>query len=215
MNIPLFRAGGSSPNGIFAGSLSIMQGNRLKSTQEKEQRQQKAAGQIEFWEQQKANLKNMEGDTLEEIARKLEMFHNYDDEIAAAKAAYNNEQMFHILDEAREQGEKIAEAVEKTEPKTPEERKEELVEEALGTDEDEGVLSEVMDEMLEEVTEIAEEVSENAKTLTQEMQEEFTEKMAENAEATAALTETRQIIPEQEAAGMKAELRCKRFDMRI
>ena len=40
MNIPLFRAGGSSPNGIFAGSLSIMQGNRLKSTQEKEQRQQ-------------------------------------------------------------------------------------------------------------------------------------------------------------------------------
>lgn len=48
MNIPLFRAAGSSPNGIFAGNSSIMQGNRLKSTQEKEQRQQKTAGQIEF-----------------------------------------------------------------------------------------------------------------------------------------------------------------------
>ncbi|MDE6202706.1 MAG: hypothetical protein K2G19_04445 [Lachnospiraceae bacterium] len=193
----------------------MMQGNRLKSTQEKEQRQQKTAGQIEFWEQQKANLKNIESDTLEEIARKLEMFHNYDDEIAAAKAAYNNEQMFHILDEAREQGEKIAEAVEKTEPKTPEERKEELVEEALGTDEEKGVLSEVMDEMLEEVTEIVEEIGENAETLTQEMQEEFTGKMAENAEEMAALTERGQALSEQELAGIKAEMIYKRFDIRI
>ena len=215
MNIPLFRAAGSSPNGIFAGNSSMMQGNRLKSTQEKEQRQQKTAGQIEFWKQQKANLKNMESETLEEIVRKLEMFHNYDDEIAAAKAAYNNEQMFHILDEAREQGEKIAEAVEKTEPKTPEERKEDLVEEALGTDDEKGVLSEVMDEMLEEVTEIVEEVSENAKTLTQETQEEFTEKMAENAQEMTALTESRQTALEQESAEIKAEMIYKRFDMRI
>ncbi len=214
MNIPLFGTGSSS-NGIFAGNLSMMQGNRLKSTQEKEQRQQKTAGQIEFWEQQKANLKNIESDTLEEIARKLEMFHNYDDEIAAAKAAYNNEQMFHILDEAREQGEKIAEAVEKTEPKTPEERKEELVEEALGTDEEKGVLSEVMDEILEEVTEIVEEIGENAETLTQEMQEEFTDKMAENAEEMAALTERGQALSEQELAGIKAEMIYKRFDIRI
>lgn len=215
MNIPLFRAGGSSPSGIFAGNLPMMQGSRLKSTQEKEQRQQKAAGQIEFWKQQKANLKNMEGETLEEIARKLEMFHNYDDEIAAAKAAYNNEQMFHTLDEAREQGEKIAEAVEKTEPKTSEERKEKFVEEALGIDEEKGVLSEVMDEMLEEVTEILEEISENTETLTQEMQKKFTDKMAENAQEMAALTESQQAASQQEMAEMKAELIYKRFDMRI
>ena len=42
---------------------------------------------------------------MEEIAEKLDMLKSYDDQIAGIKAAYNNEQMFHILDEAREMGE--------------------------------------------------------------------------------------------------------------
>ena len=48
---------------------------------------QKAAGQIGYWEQRKAGLKNMECGSLEEIAGKLDMLHTYEDEIAAAKAS--------------------------------------------------------------------------------------------------------------------------------
>ena len=44
----------------------------------------------------------------------------------------NNSQMFHVMDEAEEHGEKIAEAAERNKPKTEEERKEEMVDEALG-----------------------------------------------------------------------------------
>ena len=39
---------------------------------------------------------------------------------AAAKAEYNNSQMFHLMDEAKERGEEIAKAIEKSEPKTAE-----------------------------------------------------------------------------------------------
>ena len=134
----------------------MLHNSTLKSAQDKAERQQKATNEIAFWENQKENLKNRECDTLEEIAQKLKAFHSYEDEIAAVKSAYNNEQMGHILDEAQEQGEKNAEAAKKQEPKTPEERREEMAEEALGTEDEESVF----DEMLDAVTEAAEETLE-------------------------------------------------------
>ena len=87
--------------------------NMLKSTQEKLQRQQERDNKVAFFEAQKENLKNRKADTLEEISEKLEMFHNYENEIAAANQEYNNSQMFHVMDEAEEHGEKIAEAAER------------------------------------------------------------------------------------------------------
>ena len=95
--------------------------NMLKSTQEKLQRQQERDNKVAFFEAQKENLKNRKADSLEEISEKLEMFHNYEDEIAAANQEYNNSQMFHVMDEAEEHGEKIAEAAERNKPKTEEE----------------------------------------------------------------------------------------------
>ena len=59
----------------------------LKSTREKIQRQEERDGKIAFFETQKQNLKNQKADTIEEIAKKLEKFHTYEDEIAAAKQA--------------------------------------------------------------------------------------------------------------------------------
>lgn len=166
----------------------------LQSTQNKLERQQETQNQVEFYEQQKENLKNVTCETVEEIAEKLKHLHAYNEQIAAVKAAYNNEQMFHILDESTERGEKIAEAAEKMEPKTPEERREELVEEALGIEKPDGALGEVMDEMeevVEEMTEhIAEEmietldeaVSEQADVETAEsLNETITERMSEEA----------------------------------
>ena len=130
----------------------------LKSTQDKMERQQKAQSQIDFFENQKENLKNMQCESIEDIARKLEMFHSYEDQIAAVKKQYNNEQMFHTMDEARERGEQIAELAEDYAPKTEEERKEEMVAEALGIEE-KGELTESMeavqeltDDMMEELT---------------------------------------------------------------
>ena len=141
----------------------------LKSTQEKQERQQKAQSQIEFFENQKENLKNMQCDSIEDIARKLEMFHSYEDQIAAVKKQYNNEQMFHTMDEARERGEKIAELVEDYAPKTEEERKEEMVEEALGIEE-KGGLTEGMEEVQEITEEMVEELAtENAELLDEAM----------------------------------------------
>ncbi len=97
-------------------------GGMLKSTQDRLERQEETQRQVEFFEKQKENLKNVACGSVEEIAEKLKSFHSYEDQIATVKAAYNQEQMFHILDESTERGEKIAEAVEKMEPKTPEER---------------------------------------------------------------------------------------------
>ncbi|CBL13208.1 hypothetical protein RO1_27850 [Roseburia intestinalis XB6B4] len=139
----------------------------LKSTQEKLQRQQERDNKVAFFEAQKENLKNRKADSLEEISEKLEMFHNYEDEIAAANQEYNNSQMFHVMDEAEEYGEKIAEAAERNKPKTEEERKEEMVDEALGTEENKGMMSEIMDELSE---------------TTEEMTEQMTEKTVENME---------------------------------
>ncbi len=128
----------------------------LKSTQQRMERQEARDRQVTFFENQKENLKNVKCETVEEIARKLELFHSYEDQIKAAKAAYNNEQMWHMMDESREIGEKIAEAVEKSEPKTAEERKEELVEEITGAES--GGIMEELDEVMEEALELQEEL---------------------------------------------------------
>lgn len=163
MNI---NAGGISNS--FFGATSLLSHRGLKSVEEKMERQAKRDNQVAFFEQQKENLKKMECNTIEEIARKLDMFHSYEDQIAAAKAAYNSEQMWHILDEAREVGEKIAEAAKKAEPKTPEERIEEIVEEAMGTDESDGLLEEVMEDAAQMQEEIEEEMQEDLQGELQE-----------------------------------------------
>lgn len=156
------------------GILSFVQMNSgMKSTQEKAQRQQKCDSQVEFFEKQKANLKNVKCSSLEDIARKLEMFHSYEDQIAAAKKQFNNSQMMHILDEAKEIGEKIAEEAEKTAPKTEEERREDRIEEAAGSDEEsKGMLTEIMDE----ITEVMEELDEE---LEEELEEELKDGLGE------------------------------------
>ena len=149
----------------------------LKSTQDRLERQEETKKQIDFFEKQKENLKNVTAGSVEEIAEKLKMFQSYEDQIASIKAAYNHEQMFHILDESTERGEKIAEAVDEMAPKTPEERLEEMVEEALGI-EDGGELEEIMDEIEELAEELTEEV-------TEEVTEELEEALPENAELSA------------------------------
>ena len=135
--------------------------NMLKSTKEKMERQSERDSKVAFFEAQKENLKNMKTETVEDIAKKLEMFHTYEDEIAAAKQEYNSSQMFHIMDEAEEEAEK-------NKPKTEEERKEEAVDEALGTDDDKGMLAENMEKLSE---------------ITDQMTEEMTGDLTENIEA--------------------------------
>ena len=166
----------------------------LKSTQDKLERQQKAQSQIEFFENQKDNLKNMQCDSIEDIARKLEMFHSYEDQIAAVKKQDTSEQMFHTMDEARERGEKIAELAEDYAPKTEEERKEEMVEEALGIEE-KGGLTESMEEVQEITEEMVEELAtENAELLDEAMTAE-SEVLAETA-----------VLPPEEAKYKKIDI---------
>ena len=63
-------------------------GNRgMKSVQDRMERQAKRDNQIAFLEQRKSHLKDMKTDSIEDISRKLEMLHDYDDQIAAAKKA--------------------------------------------------------------------------------------------------------------------------------
>lgn len=142
--------------------------NMLKSTKEKMERQSERDSKVAFFEAQKENLKNMKTETVEDIAKKLEMFHTYEDEIVAAKQEYNSSQMFHIMDEAEEEAEKRAKEAEKNKPKTEEERKEEAVDEALGTDDDKGMLAENMEKLSE---------------ITDQMTEEMTGDLTENIEA--------------------------------
>ena len=168
----------------------------LKSTQDKLERQQKAQSQIDFFENQKENLKNIQCESIEDIARKLEMFHSYEDQIAAVKKQYNNEQMFHTMDEARERGEQIAELAEDYAPKTEEERKEEMVEEALGIEEKGGLA-----ESMEAVQEITEEMVEELAT---ENMEVLDDTMAAESEV---LTETG-VLPLE-------EIKYKRIDILI
>ena len=163
---------------LYMGKLSLLSGMGLKSEQEKMQRRQKTDEEISFWEGRKESLKNMKCNGIEDIAKKLDMFHNYEEEIAAAKAAYNREQMFHVLDEAEEIGKKIADAVEKTEPKTPEERKEDMEEEALGTEDSGGMLEEILDEASQTLEELQDAIPE---TMDEALAEE-TQKLEEPAE---------------------------------
>ena len=169
----------------------------LKSTQDRLERQEQTQKQVGFFEKQKENLKNVTCGSMEEIAEKLKMFQSYEDQIAAVKTAYNQEQMFHILDESTEKGEKIAEAVDKMEPKTPEERLEELVEEALGT-EDGGELEEIMEE-LEEVVE----------KVTEEVTEELEEALPENAELTENVEQAGNAEMSAQEAAVAAEAAAK------
>lgn len=166
-------------------------GRGLKSTEEKQERQQKAQSQIDFFEAQKANLKNMKCETLEEIGRKLELFNNYDAQIMAVKQQYNQEQMMHTMDEARELGEKIAKAAEKLEAKTPEERKREQLEEALGIEDEGGMLSDMLEESLDKVILLEEE-------LAQEVSEEELENMEsmENAEMLPEIVQQEELTEE-------------------
>jgi len=152
-------------------SINLFNNNGLKSTQERLDRQAKRDNQIAFFEQQKENLKNMKADSIEDISRKLDLLHGYDDQITAAKAEYNNSQMFHVLDEARERAEKIAEEAEKYAPKTPEERLEDMIEEATGVDKDAGMLAEAMDELEEIAEEMAEESVEELGEIPEELEE--------------------------------------------
>ena len=161
--------------------INLTLSNMLNSTKERLERQEKRDNQIAFFEQQKVNLKEMKAGTIDEISRKLDLLHGYDAEILMAKTEYNHDQMFHIMDEAIERGEKIAEEAEKYAPKTPEERKEEIIEEATGIEKDEGLMSEIMDDLTEAVEEVSEtemkemdsltSSEETVKTVAEEMEE--------------------------------------------
>lgn len=144
----------------------------LKSTKDRMERQAKRDNQVAFFEKQKENLKNMKTDSIEDISRKLDLLHNYDEQIAAAKKVYNNSQVFHLLDEARELGEKIAKEAEKNAPKTAKERKEDMIEEATGVEKNEGMLGDMLEELEEVAEEVTEEMTEELKEMTDEMMSE-------------------------------------------
>ena len=170
-------------------SINLFSNNGLKSTQDRLERQAKRDNQIAFFEQQKENLKNMKSDSIEDISRKLDLLHGYDDQIAAAKEEYNNSQLFHVLDEARERAEKIAEEAEKYAPKTPEERLEDMIEEATGVDKDAGMLAEAMDELEEIAETMAEETVEELDEMSEELEEvENTDKTQAEMEAASKVS---------------------------
>lgn len=178
-------------------------GNMLKSTREKMQRQAERDGKIDFFEKQKENLKNQEAQTVEEIAEKLDKFHTYEDEIAAAKQEYNSSQMFHVLDEAEERAEKMAKAAEKNKPKTEEERKDDALDEALGTDENKGVLSEIMDKLSETTDQLDEkqlsEITDQSKEKLSEITYQSGEQLSEIADPSAEkLPEATQQLDEKQ-----------------
>ena len=153
---------------------NLLNGPMLKSTQDRIERQSQRDGKIAFFEKQKENLKDMTADTLEEISRKLSLLQGYNDQIAAAKAEYNHSQVFHVLDEAREMAEKIAEEAEKYASKTPEERIEDIIEEATSVEKDEGMLDEMLEEIndsLEEIEDNFEELDEMAETMEAQVEE--------------------------------------------
>lgn len=209
MNIQL-----KGSNNLFMANSSIFYNNGLKSTQQKMQRQAESDNQISFLENQKSNLKNMECESLEEISRKLDMLHSYEDQIAEVKKEYNNSQMFHAMDEARELGEKIAKEAEKYTPKTEEERKEEMVEEALGIDEEKGELTESMEELSQLAEEMTEEITEEiTKEATEiDMQEELSQENPESEDILSDVVSKNALTQEQ----LKAQsVKYKRIDILI
>lgn len=214
------KAGGS----LFVGNNSLFQNRGLKSTQERMKKQEERDNKIAYLENQKSSLKNMECDSLEEISRKLEMFHSYENQIEAAKEEYNQSQMMHVMDEARERGEQIAKAAEKNEPKTPEERREELAEEALGTDENKSELSESMEELAEFTEDTVEETAKLTEDTIDEMKD-LPEKLLEEEtpeQLSGELTEELKASGlETAAAGLNNERQkelirlYKKFDIRL
>ena len=152
----------------FAGLSQGFGGGLMKSTAQKLERQAKRDSQVAFFENQKKNLKNIQCSSPEEVARVLELLHSYEDQIAAAKAEYNNAQMMHLMDEAKERGEEIAKAIEKSEPKTAEERKKEAVEEALGIEEEKGLLDDILDQVADKAAEALEDMSKAEASLNRE-----------------------------------------------
>ncbi|WP_026525280.1 hypothetical protein [Butyrivibrio sp. MB2005] len=162
---------------INVQGLNLFNNFSSKAEQNRMERQQKRDNQIAFIENQKHNLKNIQSESIEDIKKKLQMIEDYDNQIAAVKAEYNHEQVFHMLDEAWETGEKIAEAAKEAAPKTPEERKEELIEEATGVEKSDGLLADVMDDLEEmdenmESVESAENIPGEDKLIAEEMENE-------------------------------------------
>ena len=178
---------------VDAGKMPVFQKNRqggLKSGKEKLERLQNRDNEVAVLEKQKAALKGKECSSVEEIGDKLELFHSYEDQIKAVKHAFNCEEMCHILDEAREKGEKFAEELRKHSAKTPEEMKKILEEEALGIGDSQGMLSELFEELTaktgpELTGDAAEEMvgeltGDVAKEVTDDMLEGLTGDTAEN-----------------------------------
>jgi Small-conductance mechanosensitive channel len=145
----------------------------------------------------------MKCETLEEIGRKLELFNNYNAQIMAVKQQYNQEQMMHTMDEAREFGEKIAEAAEKLEAKTPEERKREQIEEALGIEDEDGLLTEVLEESLDKMI-----------LLEEELAEEVSEEDLENMESMENAEMVPGIVQQEELTQEYLETKYTPFDMK-
>lgn len=197
--------------GSFGFNVFSVLNQGLKSTQQKTDRQNERDNKIAYFENQKENLKNMTGTSLEDISRKLELLHSYEDQIMAAKAEYNNEQMRHVMDEAEELAEKIAEEAKKNEPKTPEERREEELEEALGIEiEDKDGL---LEEILEEIPDLTEEALEE---MSEESLESGAELLEENVESLDGLSavEKLEAALEQEQLS-RQEIKYKRIDMLV
>ncbi len=190
MNISL----NSSPFSVFSQRFA----NGLKSTEEKMERQQKAQSQIEFFEGQKAGLKQMHCETIEEITRKLDLFNTYNSQIAAVKEQYNQEQMMHCMDEVKEKGEKIAEAAKKLEPKTAEERREEMAKEALGI-EDEGILTELLEDMPE----------------TEELDELLPDSTAQQIEAAKEMEDLPEVVIQEQMTREELEKDYVSIDIKI
>lgn len=172
------KVGVNSHDSVFAGGLNVFCGNNLKSSKERTERQQGTDRQVEYWEQKKSQLKKRSADTVEDIARKLEDFHTYEDQIQSVKKASVLEEISHITEEAEEFGEKVAKAVNKLEPKTPEERIKELIEETEDEDSSDDMLSEVTEDisndlklLLEETKQQVEESADVEEQLEKEMLE--------------------------------------------
>ena len=185
---------------IMAPNLNILDRPMLKSTQERINRQLKRDNTIAFFEKQKENLKDMKADTLDDISRKLSLLQGYNDQINAARAEYNHSQMFHVMDEAREMAEKIAEEAEKYAPKTPEERLEDIIEEATGAEKDEGMLNEMLEEISDFVEDMEENLEESLDNVTDMMEDQLqeiaSESLPEEILQNQVISETMSVLPE-------------------
>lgn len=168
----------------------------LKSAKQRQERQAQCDREVAFFEKQKENLKNIGGDSLEDISRKLDMLHSYEEQIAAVKAKFNSEEIYHVLDEAQEFGEKVAKEAEKSKPKTEKERREDMVEEALGLDEDKGELTEELEEMTELSEELSEELEEELEEQTAEQLEELENLNTVEAAEDAGAVDASEEVPE-------------------